>query len=109
MNELILATAVAFALSAPAVLAAEEHQHDQKDAQAKDTGVPMGMMQDNMLKMHEQMHAIMQAKDPKERERLVQEQQKTMQQHMKMMGGMMGHEMMGGERKGGAMDTPAGK
>ena len=109
MNKLILAIAVSLALSAPAVRAAEEHQHDQKGAQVQDTGMPMGMMQENMLKMHEQMHAIMQSKDPKERERLVREQQKTMQEHMKMMGRMMGHGMMGGEGRGGAMGAPAGK
>ena len=42
-------------------------------------GMPMGMMQDKMLKMHEQMHKIMQAKDPKERDKLMQE-------HIQMMG-----------------------
>jgi len=96
-------------MPAPAVLASEEHQHDQKGAQVKDAGMSMGTMQDNMLKMHEQMHAIMQAKDPKERERLMQEQRKTMQEHMKMMGGMMSPGMMGGGGKSGTMSAPAGK
>ena len=50
-------------------------------------GMPMGMMQDKMLKMHEQMHKIMQAKDPKERDKLMQEHMQMMQEHMKMMGG----------------------
>jgi hypothetical protein len=109
MNRLILAIAVSLALSAPAVQAAEEHQHDQKGAQADDAGVPMRTMQDHMFKMHEQMHAIMQSKDPKERERLVHEQQKTMQEHMKMMGGMMGHGMMDREGRGGTMSPPASK
>jgi hypothetical protein len=53
-------------------------------------------MQMNMIKMHEQMHKIMQAKDPKERQRLMQEHLKMMQDHMKMMGGNMGG-MMGGD------------
>ncbi len=53
-------------------------------------------MQMNMIRMHEQMHKIMQAKDPKERQRLMQEHLKMMQDNMKMMGGNMGG-MMGGD------------
>lgn len=64
------------------------------------------MMQENMIKMHEQMHKIIDAKDPAERERLMQEQQKTMQEHMKQMGagmdGKMGPGTMGGGPKTGA-------
>ena len=125
--------------AAPMALAVEEHHVDQKGAPAKsapkdvkakdakapaakDTGMPMGMMQNNMLKMHEQMHKIMQAKDPKERERLMQEHLKMMQENMKMMQGMMGGQkggtmgpgMMGGDMHrmmdgGGTMGAPAGK
>ena len=46
------------------------------------------------------MHKIMQARDAKEREQLRQEHLNAMQEHMKMMGGMMGPGMMG---------APAGK
>ena len=105
-----------------AASAVEEHHPDQKptasapatpkDAkakEAKDGGMPMGMMQDRMLKMHEQMHKIMQAKDPKERDKLMQEHMQMMQEHMKMMGGMMGQGMTGGDGKGGMMGAPAGK
>ncbi|MBI3574173.1 MAG: hypothetical protein HY083_00690 [Gammaproteobacteria bacterium] len=118
--------------AAPMTPAVEEHHPDQKGAPAKTTpkdakapmakGMPMGMMQDKMLKMHEQMHKIMQAKDPKERDKLMQEHMQMMQEHMKMMGGgmggmmggdgkggMMGPGMMGGDGKGGKMGAPAGK
>lgn len=111
-----IAAAVVMVLSAPAVLAVDEHHPDQKDAPTKaapteiktpaamDGGMPM--MQENMLKMHDTMHKIMQAKDPKERERLMQEHRQAMQENMKMMrgmmagpgGGTMGPGMMGGPK-----------
>src|SRR5688572_27554674 len=96
---------VTLALCASPAMAAEEHHPDQKSAPAKDAGMQMRMMQDNMLKMHEQMHKIMQARDPKERDQLMQEHRKLMQEHMQMMGGgkggMMGPGMMGGDGQGG--------
>ena len=76
----------------------------ERDADGHDAG--------KMLKMHEHMHKIMQAKDPKERDKLMHEHMQMMQEHMKMMGGtkgdgMMGPGMMGGARwghaKGGMM------
>ncbi len=54
----------------------------------------MGKMQDAMLRMHEQMHKIMDAKNPQEREKLMQEHTKMMQDHMDMMQGMMGDRAM---------------
>lgn len=42
-------------------------------------------MQDNMLKMHEQMHKIMDAKDPAERNKLMAEHRETMKTQMQMM------------------------
>lgn len=65
----------------------------------QDMGKQMGMMQGSMLKMHEQMHKIMDAKNPQERERLMQEHRQTMHQHRQAMkdGGMMG-----GDAKSGA-------
>ena len=100
MNKFVQVSIISLALFAPAAPAAEEHDHSaQESAPAKAAGTQMRMMQDNMLKMHEQMHKIMQAADPKEREQLRQEHLKTMQEHMKMMGGS----------KGGMMGAPAGK
>lgn len=115
--------AIVIAMTAPLVTvspvsAVEEHHPDQKPAAsapaAKNGGMPMGMMQDNMLKMHEQMHKIMKAKDPKQRDKLMQEHMQMMQAHMKTMGGMMGGGMMGpgmmgGDGKDGTMGAPAGK
>ena len=111
-----------FVLTAPVAFGDDAHHPDQKGAApktepknamapaAKDAGMPMGMMQDNMLKMHEQMHKVMQAKDPKERDKLKEKHMQMMQEQMKMMGnGMMGPGMMGGDGKAGMMDAPAGK
>ena len=55
-------------------------------------GKKMGAMQEGMLKMHEQMHNIMDANNPQDRERLLQEHTKMMHQHMQSMkdSGMMG-------------------
>ena len=69
----------------------------------------MGKMQEAMLRMHEQMHKIMAAKNPQEREQFMQEHTKMMQDHMRMMqnmmgGGMMGHGKMGGDAKCGKTD-----
>lgn len=103
---LVVAT-VAATLSVAGAYADDAHHPDKKGAPAKSVpskdakapmakGMPMGMMQEKMLKMHEQMHKIMQAKDPKERDKLMHEHMQLMQEHMKMMGGdgkggMMGH------------------
>ncbi len=52
----------------------------------------ISVMQEGMLKMHEQMHKIMDAKNPQEREQLMQAHREMMHQHMQTMkdGGMMG-------------------
>lgn len=72
---------------------AEEAHHSDKDKKPattmtdKDKQMQMGKMQENMLRMHEQMHKIMNAKNPQERERLLQEHSKMMQDNMSMMQG----------------------
>jgi len=48
----------------------------------------MREMQEGMLEMHAQMHKIMDAKNPQEREELVQTHQQMMQQHMQNMQAM---------------------
>ncbi len=67
----------------------------------QDMDKQIGMMQESMLKIHEQMHKIADAKNPQERERLTQEHQQTMRQHMQTMkdSGMMGQGMMGSDTK----------
>jgi hypothetical protein len=115
------------ALSLSGAVHADDAHHPEQGASGKpaatkpakpptgqEGGMAMDMMQENMLKMHEQMHKIMQSKDPKERERLVQEHMGMMQQQMKNMhgcmgDGMMGSGMMGGDGKGGMKSAPAGK
>lgn len=42
-------------------------------------------MQDHMLKMHEQMHKIMDAKDPAQRDKLMAEHRDMMKRQMQMM------------------------
>jgi hypothetical protein len=99
MKKLILAAMTSLTLAGCAAPGGEKHVHDETGA-GRDSGTPMAKMQDNMLRMHEQMHKIMEAKDPNERARLMKEHQATMQEHMKMMGG---------HGKGGMMGAPAGK
>lgn len=113
MRNLPLAVVVVvLGLSGPVAWAVDEHHPEQKGAAGKPTassaaatagmgGAQMQKMQDTMLKMHEQMHKIMQAKDPKERERLKQDHMKMMQEHMSMMHGPGG--MMGGMQGEGMM------
>ncbi len=45
----------------------------------------MGMMQDSMLMMHEQRRQIMGAKNPQERERLMQAHREIIPQHIQAM------------------------
>jgi len=108
---LFIALLTALPLSAPLVAADEAHSaaKEKKAAMAmsdKEKQEQAVKMQEHMMKMHEQMHKIMQASDPKERERLTQEHLKMMQDNMHMMrgmkgGGMMDHGMKG-EGAGGA-------
>lgn len=63
----------------------------------KEKQMQMDKMQEAMVRMHEQMHKIMDAKNPQEREQLMREHKKMMQDHMHMMQGMMG--------KGAMMDS----
>jgi len=58
----------------------------------------MSEMQEGMLEMHAQMHKIMDAKNPQEREELVQTHQQMMQQHMQNMQAMKGNGEMGADK-----------
>ena len=99
----LIAVLAALPLSASLSWAEDAHHSDKnKEPTAsmaeKGKPMPMAKMQENMLRMHEQMHKIMDAKNPQEREQLMQEHAKMMQDSMHMMQGMMGGE------KGGKMD-----
>jgi len=76
----------------------------------------MQSIQQDMLKMHEQMHKIMDAKDTAERQKLMQQYRETsqqlMQDQMTHMQDGMGTKMdpgMSGDAKHGAAKPPAGK
>jgi hypothetical protein len=101
---LLIAVLVTLPLLTPLAWADDTHHSDKdkKSATAmtdKDKQMQMGKMQESMLRIHEQMHKIMDAKNPQEREKLMQEHAKMMQDNMRMM-----HGMMGGDAKGGKMD-----
>ncbi|MDO8705171.1 MAG: hypothetical protein Q7J84_09520 [Sulfuricaulis sp.] len=107
-KSLLIAILATLPLSTPLAWAEEAHHSDQDKKSAttmtdKDKLMQMGMMQEKMLRMHEQMHKIMQSKDTKERERLMQEHLKMMQDNMSMMQGMMGGGMMGQGKMDGGM------
>ena len=103
-KSLLIAVLATLPLFTPFAWAEEAHHSDQDKKPAttmteKDKQMQMGKMQENMLRKHEQMHKIMDAKNPQERVRLLQEQSKMMQ-------GMIGcREMMSDNVNGGKMDS----
>lgn len=104
-RSLLIAVMVSLPLSSSLTWADDAH-HPAKDKKPaknmtdKDTQMRMGKMQEHMLSMHAQMHKIMDAKNPQEREQLMQEHSKMMQNNMQMMRGMMDGEMMGKGKMG---------
>jgi hypothetical protein len=84
-NRLLIA-ACAAALTASAFA---DQAHEHSGAQAKPpASAPAGTMHEMMGRMQEQMKQMQAATDPKERERLMNEHMKTMQEFMPMMKGM---------------------
>ena len=91
--------------------AGEAHQHDSPPPGAETKGKPQaakpgatggGMpMMANMKAMQAQMARIRSTTDPKEREKLMQEHMKSMQDNMAKMRGMGGGMMGGMASKGG--------
>ena len=90
-NKLLLAaTAATLPMTMSHAWAEESHNADKdKQTQSK--------MQENMLRMHEQMHKIMAAKTPQEREQLTKVHAKMMQEMQAMKSMNSDHEMMGNE------------
>ena len=108
-KSLLIAALVALPLSTSLAWADDAHHPDKDKKPAttmtdKEKHMQMGKMQEHMLKMHEQMHKIIDAKNPQEREQLMQEHSRMMQDNMQMMQGMMGKGKVGGDAKGGKMD-----
>jgi len=77
----------------------------------QDMDKKIGTMQESMLKMHEQMHKIMDAKNPQEREQLMQAHREMMHRHMQSMkdGGMMGGNAKSGSGTGAGMEQKDGE
>jgi hypothetical protein len=109
MNLKHLALAACIAAVPQVGMADDAHHSDQAKpapakpaakADAKGMGGMMGHMQENMKRMQDEMAAIRAAKDPKEKERLMDEHMKTMESSMATMRKMM---------EGGKMKHGGGK
>lgn len=104
---LFIAALTTLVLSAPLASADDDHHPAGKGKKQtmpmtdQDKQMHMTKMQENMLKMHEQMHKIMEAKTPQDLEQHKQVHSKMMQDNMQMMHGMMGGHGMGDDAKGG--------
>lgn len=103
-KSLFIAVLAILPLSTTTAWAADVHHAntDSKSAVAmtdKDKQLHTAKMQDNMLRMHEQMHKITESKTPADRELHMQEHARIMSDNMSMM-----HGMMGCDGKSGAMD-----
>lgn len=98
MNKTAVALIAALSLTSTVALAEDAHHPDRPTAKAgaapPDKEQKMNMMQGQMLKMHEQMHKIMDTKSPQERETLMREHRDIMHKHMESMGGMKDGGMM---------------
>jgi hypothetical protein len=88
-----------------AALGAEARAEDPKPGSG--CNMDMAPMQERMTRMRGQMEKIRSATDPKEKERLMEEHYKSMQQSMSMMQGMMGGGMMHGKKGHGSGPKPA--
>lgn len=93
----------------------KQKAHTQHHAEGQKTPATMGgmdmdksmqEMQDGMLKMHDLMNRILQAKDPQEIQRLKQEHLQLMKEHMQMMHDRM--PMMHGMAKKNPPETKRG-
>ena len=106
MNRFTFTIFLACLFAVPVVQAADEEDHaahhpgaDQSQAtpaQDDKAAMKMDKMQEKMKTMQEQMGKIHAAKDPQERKKLMKEHMQSMQEGMKMMGGM-GAGMRGGD------------
>jgi len=104
-KSLLAAVLATLTLSAPLAWAADAAPADKAKKPAMSMTDKDRHMQENMLKMHEQMHKIMEAKTPQDIEQHKQAHSKMMHDNMQMMHGMMGdHGKMGGDAKGGKME-----
>ena len=106
MNRFTFTILLACLFAVPVVQAADEEkdaahhpgadQSQATPAQDDKAAMKMDKMQEKMKTMQEQMGKIHAAKDPQERKKLMKEHMQSMQEGMKMMGGM-GAGMRGGD------------
>lgn len=95
MNKLMsYASAAVLAIYPVFIVAAESQSRDDSRVtatpMAEDQGsIDSGKMQQRMLRMHDQMHKIMNTKEGIERERLLQEHRMMIEENMRIIG-MMG-------------------
>ena len=114
MNKPLMMTALAvLALNIPYALGETAPKAEKKTATTATADADMdktyGAMQERYKKMQEQMEKVRQAKDPKERQKLLQEHWQTMHDGMGMMGGMGMGPRGGGMGMGyGPRGCPAG-
>ena len=96
-------------ISAACLVLAALATNARADDPKQSTGCNMDMapMQERMTRMRGQMEKIRATTDPKEKERLMEEHYKSMQQSMSMMQGMMGGGMMHGKKGHGSGPKPA--
>lgn len=73
------------ALSGLFTVAAVANEHQGASGGNMNMDQKAQKMQDHMLKMHEQMHKIMDAKDPAQRDKLMAEHREMMKKQMQMM------------------------
>ena len=117
MNRFTFTIFLACLFAVPLVQAAAEEDHaahhpgaDQSQAtpaQDDKAAMKMDKMQEKMKTMQEQMGKIHSAKDPQERQKLMKEHMQSMQEGIKMMGGMSAG-MIGGDMMAKAKKDQAG-
>ena len=97
-------TTIAVAILSLALAAGARADDAKHDGSCK---MDMAPMQERMTRMRGQMEKIHGTSDPKEKERLMDEHYKSMQQSMSMMQGMMGGGMKHGRMGQGSGHKPA--
>ncbi|CAG9187589.1 hypothetical protein [Cupriavidus pinatubonensis] len=113
-KKILIPVLSAFALStAPALAqqakpASKSSQTTQEKVNVAEFDKQAAQIRENMKKLQEEMDKIRQTRDPKERQKLLEDHWTTMQSTMGMMRGLWGPGMMGGPgmRGGGMMGGP---
>jgi len=117
INTLLFAILTALALSVPYAIADDAHHPDQPKPQSATTAAPAApasadkpvrAMKENTRKMQTQLDKIGRAKNPQERQKLLQEHMQAMRENMMLGKGMMDDMMGCPMMKGGMMGEGMG-